>query len=231
MALWLWPVALVAAYLFGSVNFAILVTRMAKDQDIRTLGNLNPGAANVGRTLGTGWGAAVLLLDISKSVVPILLAHRFVVDPGSSLKPLITLTVGAAAVMGHCKPVFYRFRGGKGIATSIGVYVMLAPLEALVALFGAAGIVAVAVRNVDHKFGPYTPILFVILAPVATTLTALFLDIAIVGPVRLGGYHWYVPASMFALSFLILALSQGFLKHRLEDLRSGRSPAHSDGSR
>ncbi|MCK4514555.1 MAG: glycerol-3-phosphate acyltransferase [Spirochaetaceae bacterium] len=223
-----WLLCVVVAYLFGSLNFAIIITRSVRGEDIRTLGNKNPGTANVGRSLGTGWGALVLLLDISKSVLPILLARTLVFNPGDPLEPIVTLTVGIAAVIGHCRPLYHGFRGGGGIATSIGVYVMLVPVEALVALFAAAGIVALVVRNVEHKFGPYTPVLFVTLVPALTTVTALWLDIPLVRGIKVGAYRWYEVAGIFVLSLSILALNPTFLHRRLGDLKSGRDPAHSD---
>ena len=223
-----WLLCVIVAYLIGSVNFAIILARSVRGEDIRTLGNRNPGTANVGRSLGAGWGALVLLLDISKSVLPILLARTLVFDPGDPLTSIVILTVGLAAVIGHCRPLYYGFRGGGGIATSIGVYVMLVPVEALVALFAAAGIVALAVRNVEHKFGPYTPVLFVTLMPALTTVTALWLDIPVFREIRIGAHRWYEVAGVLALSLSILALNPTFLHHRLGDLKSGRDPAHGE---
>ena len=200
------------------MNFAAIITRAVSGEDIRTLGNRNPGTANVGRNLGARWGALVLFLDISKSVLPILLARTLVFDSGDPLGPIVVLTVGIAAVIGHCRPVYYGFRGGRGVATSIGVYVMLVPVEGLVALFVAAGIVEIAIRNVEHKHGPYTSVLFVLLAPVLTTATALWLEIPVIRGIEIGAHQWYEVAGIYFLSLSILALNPTYLRHHLGDV-------------
>lgn len=114
--------AVAASYLFGSVNYAILITRRVAGVDIRSLGTRNAGTANVGRNAGKLWAALVLLLDILKGLIPLLLAKSFLF-PGSGWRDTLALfAVGIAAVGGHCRPVFHRFKGGGGIATSLGIY-------------------------------------------------------------------------------------------------------------
>jgi glycerol-3-phosphate acyltransferase PlsY len=228
MDAFVWPGLVVLAYLFGSLNFAIVVTRVVTGDDIRNLGNHNPGAANVGRSLGTGWGALVLILDIAKSTVPMLLARSLMTSAREEFGPIVLLTVGMAAVLGHCKPIYFRFRGGRGIATAIGVYLVLVPVEALIALFGAAGLVAVVIRNVDHKFGPYTPIFFVSLAPLLTVVTSLWLHIPVIGSITIGGHSWYAVGCVLAVSLGILALNPSYLARRVGDYRAGRDPSHAD---
>ncbi len=108
--------ALLAAllgYAFGSVPFGLLLTRMAGLGDVRAIGSGNIGATNVLRT-GNKWLAAgTLLLDLAKGLVPVLLAWRWFPD-------WVGLTA-IAAVVGHCFPVWLRFKGGKGVATNAGV--------------------------------------------------------------------------------------------------------------
>jgi glycerol-3-phosphate acyltransferase PlsY len=222
-----WIGGVLLGYLYGSINFAIIVTRLVSGQDIRTLGNHNPGAANVGRSLGTGWGALVLILDISKSVVPMLLLRSFL-EADAPLQEIATLSVGIAAIIGHCRPLYYGFRGGRGIATSIGVYVLLVPVEALVCLFGAAGIVALSMRNVEHRFGPYTPIIFVSATPFVTLLTALLVDVSVFREIGIGNHEWPIVVGVFVLSLTILAINPTYIGHRMNDLREGRDPAHDE---
>lgn len=108
--------ALLAAllgYAFGSVPFGLLLTRMAGLGDVRAIGSGNIGATNVLRT-GNKWLAAgTLSLDLAKGLVPVLLAWRWFPD-------WVGLTA-IAAVVGHCFPVWLRFKGGKGVATNAGV--------------------------------------------------------------------------------------------------------------
>ena len=102
----------ILSYLLGSINFAYITARI-KGIDISSEGSGNPGTSNVLRTLGKGSAAFVLFGDLLKGAIPIIFFHEdqyFVI-------------YGLAAVVGHIYPVFYRFKGGKGVATYLGVYV------------------------------------------------------------------------------------------------------------
>ena len=102
-------------YLFGSVSSAIIVCRLMRLPDPRSQGSRNPGATNVLRVGGKKAGALTLLGDLLKGTIPILIARIFTDDP-------LTLSlVGAAAFVGHLYPVFFGFKGGKGVATGFGV--------------------------------------------------------------------------------------------------------------
>ena len=113
-------VLVAGAYLLGSVNSAVLTAR-SRGVDIRAAGSGNPGASNIYRTLGTGPAILVYLLDLLKGCIPAL---------GGMLLggPAWAAAAGLAAVVGHCYPVFFRFRGGKGVATGGGVLLVTAPL-------------------------------------------------------------------------------------------------------
>lgn len=119
-------VAVVAAYLLGSIPFAYLAGRM-KGVDIRTVGSKNVGATNVFRTLGRGIGLAVMALDIAKGLVAVLLA-KGITDP------YWDIAAAAAAILGHVFPVWLRFTGGKGVATAGGTILALTPIPALIVL-------------------------------------------------------------------------------------------------
>lgn len=121
--------ALVAAYLVGSIDFAVVVARMY-GVDIREVGSGNPGTSNVLRTLGRIPAAMVLTGDLLKGVVAAAMGMvaSGVADPTVHW----ALAAGLAAVIGHCYPVFHRFRGGKGMATALGALAFALPLVALV---------------------------------------------------------------------------------------------------
>jgi glycerol-3-phosphate acyltransferase PlsY len=121
------PLALVAAYLIGSVDFAVVVARM-HGVDIHQVGSGNPGTANVLRTLGRGPAIAVLVGDMMKGV---LAAGMGMVAGGDPIG-VWAFAAGLAAVVGHCYPIFHRFKGGKGVATAVGVVALTVPLAALV---------------------------------------------------------------------------------------------------
>jgi glycerol-3-phosphate acyltransferase PlsY len=116
------------AYLAGSIPFGLLVAR-ARGVDIREVGSKNIGATNVARTLGKKLGALVLLLDAVKGLAPVLVARHVL-----HLEPAWVAAVGLAAVLGHVFPVWLRFRGGKGVATALGVFAALSPIAAAAAV-------------------------------------------------------------------------------------------------
>jgi acyl-phosphate glycerol 3-phosphate acyltransferase len=131
--------ATVAAYLVGSIPFGYLVTYWARGIDIRTVGSGNLGATNVGRTLGFRYFVLVLLLDLLKGLLPTLgfpiLAGRIT----GQAPPDLPVVVALAAILGHTFPIYLKFRGGKGVATSLGTVLALDPIACAVALVVFAG--------------------------------------------------------------------------------------------
>jgi glycerol-3-phosphate acyltransferase PlsY len=109
----------VAAYLVGSLSFAVIVSRAMGLADPRTFGSRNPGATNVLRSGSKKAAAVTLLFDALKGLVPVLLVRRFGAAWG--LEDGTVALVAVAAFVGHLWPVFFRFQGGKGVATFIGV--------------------------------------------------------------------------------------------------------------
>jgi glycerol-3-phosphate acyltransferase PlsY len=114
-----------AAYLCGSIPFGLLIARAATGADVRAVGSGNIGATNVARAAGRPAALATLVLDALKGLVPVLIAARSPEAP-----PLLAPACAVAAVLGHCYPVWLRFRGGKGVATGLGVSLALAPWAA-----------------------------------------------------------------------------------------------------
>jgi glycerol-3-phosphate acyltransferase PlsY len=130
----------VAGYLLGSVPFGVVLAR-AKGIDPRKVGSGNIGASNVARSAGKGLGAATLLLDVAKASLP-MLATRAILA-GDPAAPTWAMAVGVAAFVGHVFPVWLGFRGGKGVATGLGVFAVAAPLAALVAVLAFVAAFAV----------------------------------------------------------------------------------------
>jgi len=121
-----------AAYLLGSIPFGLMAGYFLKGIDIREHGSKNIGATNVFRTVGKKWGITVLFLDALKGWIACLLPHCFGI---ADLPTQITLLLGVAAILGHTFPVWLKFKGGKGVATSLGVFLAIC-WEATVATFG-----------------------------------------------------------------------------------------------
>lgn len=111
--------ATLAAYLVGSLSFAVIVSRVMGLNDPRTYGSKNPGATNVLRSGSKKAAVTTLLLDAAKGLLPVLLVQWFGKTYGLAEGTLAM--VGLAAFLGHLYPVFFRFQGGKGVATAIGV--------------------------------------------------------------------------------------------------------------
>ena len=119
---------ILVGYLIGSIPFALLLARRLGGVDIRASGSGNVGAANVLRTAGVGGALAAVALDVGKGSAAVIIARGITSDP------VAVAAAGVAAIVGHIYPAWIRFRGGKGVATSCGVFAMLAPEATLVSL-------------------------------------------------------------------------------------------------
>ncbi|MFA8437987.1 glycerol-3-phosphate 1-O-acyltransferase PlsY [Pueribacillus sp. YX66] len=123
--------SIIIGYLLGSISFSYLLGKYIKKVDIRKYGSGNAGATNTLRVLGKGPAIAVLLLDIAKGIVAVMISSLL---GGEEWVPFLA---GLFAIIGHNWPIFFGFRGGKGIATTIGVLLVLVPYPALLAGVGA----------------------------------------------------------------------------------------------
>jgi glycerol-3-phosphate acyltransferase PlsY len=151
---WWWTLAaIVAGYLIGSLSFAVIVTRAMGLSDPRTYGSKNPGATNVLRSGNRGAALFTLLLDALKGFVPVVAARALGFDEGAAA------AVGLAAFVGHLFPVFFRFQGGKGVATAAGVLLGLNPL------LGAATLVTWAVIAFFFRYASLASIVAALFAP------------------------------------------------------------------
>jgi len=128
--------AVFGAYLIGSLSFAVLISRTMGLADPRTYGSGNPGATNVLRSGNRIAAVVTLALDALKGYVPVMLALIF--GPRLGLSEFAVAAVGLAAFLGHLWPVFFRFQGGKGVATAAGVLFALNPGLALATLLSWA---------------------------------------------------------------------------------------------
>lgn len=121
--------ALLTAYFLGSIPFGLLCAKLFAEKDIRSAGSGNIGATNVTRVAGPLAGILTLLFDAGKGALALLLAARFTNHNATSM-----MLAGIVALLGHCYPLWLRFKGGKGIATGLGVFTALCPVAGLSAL-------------------------------------------------------------------------------------------------
>ena len=129
---------LAGAYLVGAIPFGLLIGRL-NGVDIRTVGSKNIGATNVFRSVGKGWGVLTFVLDAAKGLVPALVFPLL----GTAAQPALPglanyfgLLCGVAAILGHSFPVYLQFKGGKGVATSAGVLLGVAPAAVGISVLG-----------------------------------------------------------------------------------------------
>jgi len=137
----LWLLTLSLAYLLGSIPFGYLLVLLFRKEDVRDTGSGNIGATNVARSGGKGLGFLTLFLDALKGYIAVLIAMHLA--PSSVHGPsTLAIAAAVAAVLGHVFPIWLKFRGGKGIATALGVFIALVPMVALAAVVLFALVVA-----------------------------------------------------------------------------------------
>ncbi|MEA3545698.1 MAG: glycerol-3-phosphate 1-O-acyltransferase PlsY [Thermodesulfobacteriota bacterium] len=117
---------MVGAYLIGAIPTGVILTRLTGGEDIRSAGSGNIGATNVYRVAGRKLGVMTLVGDCLKGVVPLLMAQQ-----GFSLAETGIALVALAAFIGHCYPIYLGFKGGKGVATALGIFLVLSPVSVL----------------------------------------------------------------------------------------------------
>jgi glycerol-3-phosphate acyltransferase PlsY len=121
---------LIGAYLLASIPFGVIISRAVIRLDITKAGSGNIGATNVAREVGLKWGVITLLADALKGFIPVALA-RYVFVSSTQTGEALAGIVGIVALLGHQFPIYNRFKGGKGIATGLGIFLALSPLSCL----------------------------------------------------------------------------------------------------
>jgi len=124
-------IALFAAYILGSIPTSYIMGKLIKRIDIRDFGSGNVGATNALRILGTKVGVFTLIIDIGKGFLAVNIARMIIPEPTN----LIMIITGLFAILGHIFTIFLKFKGGKGVATSAGVFIALIPIPVAFALF------------------------------------------------------------------------------------------------
>lgn len=147
---------LLIGYLIGSILFARLITRLATGQNILELGNHNPGAYNVFRNVGKGWGILVGILDAGKALFPMLIArYAFHLQDDIALGCL-----GIGALLGHGYPLYYHFEGGRAASILMGMLIFFVPYEFLFSFLISGAIVLLFIKKEYGIWGPTLIIAF-----------------------------------------------------------------------
>ncbi len=147
---WQFLLLAVFSYFMGNINFAIIISKLKK-KDIRTLGSGNPGTLNMSRNFGLKIGLLTLVLDMLKGAIPtflgfILYQNCFFEGTAIPVHMISKVACGFCAVLGHIFPVLMKFKGGKGIATTIGVFFVCNPLVGLIS--GVLAIVFILITEI-----------------------------------------------------------------------------------
>lgn len=167
---------IMVGYVLGSVPTGYILGSAA-GVDIRKAGSGNIGATNVARVVGKGQGVLTLIADAAKGFIPVVLAAQL------GAAPMIVALAGVAAFIGHLYPVFLRFKGGKGAATALGVFLALAPLAAaiLILIFAAVMLSSRIVSVGSMVTAAAAPlVVWAFDYPPVVTFTALFIGAAVV---------------------------------------------------
>ena len=121
---------LITAYLLGSIPFGLLISRRVRKLDITKAGSGNIGAANVAREVGLKWGIVTLFLDTAKGFIPVMCAW-YLFNSSTEINEALIGMIGLAALLGHQFSLYHHFKGGKGVATYLGVFLAISPISCL----------------------------------------------------------------------------------------------------
>jgi acyl phosphate:glycerol-3-phosphate acyltransferase len=179
----------VAAYLIGSIPFSLLIARWVGGIDLRQHGSGNVGATNVARTLGLKWGLLALLLDALKGLLPTWVLPLLLFPDGDA-HAHAQVASGLVAIIGHMFPCWLGFRGGKGVATALGVIVVIAPLATLCA-FGAFALTFAVSRIVS-------------LSSIIASIVFAVAELVILAPTPFAAATWSRAAFALAVPALII---------------------------
>ena len=202
-------VAIVAAYLVGSLSFAVIVSRVMGLNDPRTYGSKNPGATNVLRSGSKPAAVLTLLLDAVKGWLPVMLVRWF--GPAYGLEEGTVAAVALAAFLGHLWPVFFRFKGGKGVATAAGV---------LLGISGWLGLATLATWLIIAVFFRYSSLASLVAAVFAPFFYVLG-----------GGVAWYMDARIGVAIAIMAGLLVWRHKENIGRLMAGKESKIGSGKK
>ncbi len=213
---WVFALIIIGSYLIGSLNNAIMISKLA-GKDVRKMGSGNPGTMNISRSMGLKAGILTLLLDVLKGVIPTLIASFLFKDRvfDNSILPVPVLAkymAGFFVVFGHIFPIFYGFKGGKGIATTIGVFFVCNWYISLI--FGAVALAFILITRIG-SMGSF----------LATTPPAIFSVIELYNEYYLAepNFEYKLAYFIFTDAFIIGIIALTWIAHRknIQRLLSG----------
>ena len=202
-----YAVLIIVAYLLGSIPFGLIIAK-AHGKDLRSIGSGNIGATNVARALGKKWAYFCFLLDVLKGCIPTLAGIKLASTPATTTELMLSLAAGCAAILGHIFPIYVKFKGGKGVATSFGVALGLWPYFTICSLVSFAIWIVV---TLIWRYISLASILAAVAFPIIMVIAVIFIP------------NWKFenlwPLQIAAIAIPILVI----LRHRenIKRLRSG----------
>jgi len=179
---WLF-LACAISYFIGNINFSVILSKFILRKDVRKCGSGNPGATNMLRNFGFKWGLVILILDMLKGAIAAL-AGYLIWGAGTENGTIALYACGLAVVLGHCFPVFSKFKGGKGVSTTVGVFFVVNP----------------ALAGIMLSFGMIYGIIF----EYASLSSIMFITAALLWEGFYGGASITVSALLIAFYLLVL---------------------------
>ena len=198
---------LVIAYFAGSLPFGLLVARLVKGIDIREHGSRNIGATNVTRVIGLKWGAVCFLLDVLKGSGPVWLLPQLMLSTDDLARDHWRVAAGLLAIIGHMFPIWLGFKGGKGVATALGVVLVLANPISTAITFGAFAVSFAISRIVS-------------ISSIIAALTFAVSQMTVLSPQPFGSATWSLATFSLAVPAMII------IKHRSNIGRLWRGEEH-----
>ena len=218
-------ICMIVSYLIGSVLFAVIITKIVLGNDIRKIGNTNPGASNVMRNVGPVAGVLTAVLDIAKALLPIIVAKALFFPLKVEFDWLALYLIGMAAVLGHCRPFWMGFKkGGGGMGSAIGVTAFFVPAEYAAALLLGILIAFTVMKNAEFKFGRWSVSFAAVLNPLIVLLMSLTVNIPLFWHFSIGGHGWGVIIGAFLMLIELFWLNSYELFHWFKDPKDKVNP-------
>lgn len=202
------------SYLIGSILFAIPITKIAIGKDIRQIGNKNPGTSNTMRNVGKVAGILTAVLDITKGIVPIVLARSYFLKGEGFNDWFFLYLIGMAAILGHCRPFWNKLKkGGGGMGTAVGVSAFFVPVEFAIAIILGVLVTYLFMKEAEFKFGRWSMMFAAVMLPFLILIINSFVHISLFAHISLGGHSSGIIVGAFCLLIELFLLNSYDLFH------------------
>lgn len=217
--------SLIVAYFFGSIIFAIPITKIAIGKDIRKIGNTNPGTSNTFKNVGPIAGTLVAVLDMLKGVIPIVIVKALWFKGDTWQDWLFLYLIGFSAILGHTRPWWNKFKkGGGGMGTATGMMIYFTPVELAISMIISIVITYTAMKNANYKFGRWVMMFSLAFIPFIVLIFNMLMDVQLFGHISIGGHALGMVLGTFGLLVLLLILNSHELVHWLKNPSSNKNP-------